>query len=346
MTVTSAPSRRDRARGALLGLAIGDAAGLPALFHRTIRLGGRRDVLWRFSAELDQQRVLRFMLPFTLGRPEPLHLSGTDDAEFAAAAALILLDASSSSEDDLFDGWRRHVVDHAAEVWSGIAERASIVNAEAGLTPPATGNDNPAHFDDGAVARAVPAGIRHAGDPDRAVLVATRLASITHAEDGVWAAGAMAASVAAAVTGADAAAVVDAGIARIPADSWLGRQVPRALELAAGAATPMDLVADLADEIANASYSFGTVAPETLASAYAIVLATGGDPATAIPLAGMVAKQSDSMPAMVGALAGALHGEAALPSRWREKVDELRGHCLPHLAGRSLTAVADALVAG
>ncbi|SDU79000.1 ADP-ribosylglycohydrolase family protein [Jiangella alkaliphila] len=341
MTVPSTPSRRDRARGALLGLAIGDAAGLPALFHRTTRLGGRRDVLWRFSAELDQQRVLRFMLPFTLGRPEPLRLSGTDDAEFAAAAALILLDDAA----DLFEGWRRHVVDHAAEVWSGIAERASIVNAEAGLTPPATGNDNPAHFDDGAVARAVPAGIRHADDPERAVLVATRLAEITHAEDGVWAAGAMAASVAAAVSGASTAAVVDAGIARIPADSWLGRQVARALGLAEAAATPLDLVADLADEIANASYSFGTVAPETLASAYAIVLATGGDPATAIPLAGMVAKQSDSMPAMVGALSGALHGEAALPSRWREKVDELRGHCLPHLAGRSLTAVADALVA-
>jgi len=93
------------------------------------------------------------------------------------------------------------VVDRADEVWSGIAERSSIVNAQAGLTPPATGNDNPAHFDDGAVPRAVPVGIRYAGRPDQAALVATRLAEITHAEDGVWAAAAMAASIAAAVSG-------------------------------------------------------------------------------------------------------------------------------------------------
>jgi len=58
----------------------------------------------------------------------------------------------------------------------------------------------------------------------------------------------------------------------------------------------------------------------------------------------MVAKQSDSMPAMVGALTGALNGADALPRRWREKVDQVRGHCLPHLAGTSLVALADDLV--
>jgi hypothetical protein len=58
----------------------------------------------------------------------------------------------------------------------------------------------------------------------------------------------------------------------------------------------------------------------------------------------MVAKQSDSMPAMVGALTGALNGANALPHRWRAKVDQVRGHCLPHLAGTSLAAVADDLV--
>ncbi|MBG0851385.1 ADP-ribosylglycohydrolase family protein [Streptomyces spinoverrucosus] len=347
MTAPAVPalSPRDRARGALLGLAIGDAAGLPALYHRGARFGEPRQWLWHFSAEADSNQVLRFPLPFTQGRPEPLALSGTDDTEFAVAAALILLDASDdATSDELFAGWRKLVVDHADQVWSGIAERSSIVNAQAGLVPPATGNDNPAYFDDGAVARAVPVGIRHAGHPDRAADVATRLAEITHADDGVWAAAAMAAGIAAALSGADAATAVETGAARIPADSWLARQMARALDLAAAAPTPLDLVADLNDQVANASYSFGTIAPETLASAFALVLATGGDPVTALPLAGMVAKQSDSMPPMVGALTGALAGAAALPVRWREKLDQVRGHCLPHLAGTSLTEVADELV--
>jgi ADP-ribosylglycohydrolase len=358
MTTPALPhSRLDRARGALLGLAIGDAAGLPALYHRSVRLGWRRDVLWRFAAELDAQQVLRFPLPFTLGRPEPLELAGTDDTEFAVAAARILLEADNGTDtaaptdtDDealaaaLFAGWRRHVVDRADEVWSGIAERASIVNIRAGLTPPASGNDNPAHFDDGAVARSVPVGIRHWDRPERAALVATSLAEITHAEDGVWAAAAMAASIAAAVSGADAAETIAAGADQIPADTWLARRLAAAIDLTKSAATPLDLVADLADQVANASYSFGTVAPETLASAYAIVLATDADPSSALPLAAMVAKQSDSMPAMVGALCGAVNGAEALPRRWREKVDQVRGICLPQLAGTSLTAVADELL--
>jgi ADP-ribosylglycohydrolase len=341
----AAKSPTDRARGALLGLAIGDAAGLPALYHRSTRLGGPRTWLWHFSAEADTQHVLRFPLPFTLGRPEPLELAGTDDTEFAAAAALILLEAGDDpTSEALFAGWRRHVVDRSEVVWTGIAERSSIANARAGLTPPATGNDNPAHFDDGAVARAVPVGLRYAGRPDKAAEVATQLAEITHAEDGVWAAAAMAAAIATASAGTDPAEAVRAGAARIPMDSWLSRQMTNALELATAAATPLDLVADLNDQVANASYSFGTIAPETLASAFAIVLATGGNPTVALPLAGMIAKQSDSMPAMVGALTGALSGADALPQRWRDKLDLLRGHCLPHLAGTSLTAIADDLV--
>ena len=343
-SAVGALDRRDRARGALIGLAIGDAAGLPALYHRGARLGELREWLWRFSAEADTNQVLRFPLPFTKGGREPLELAGTDDTEFAVATALILLGAGDpATPDELFAGWRRFVVDRGDEVWSGIAERSSIINTRAGLTPPATGNDNPASFDDGAVARAVPVGIRHAGDPEQAAKIATRLAEITHADDGVWAAAAMAAGVAAAVSGTSAADTISVGVKQIPPGTWLSRQMTRALDLAAAATTPLDLVADLSDEVANASYSFGTIAPETLASAFAIVLSTGGEADTAIPLAGMVAKQSDSMPAMVGALTGALTGAATLPRRWMEKVDLVRGHCLPHLAGTSLVAVADDL---
>lgn len=344
-TSALALDQRDRARGALLGLAIGDAAGLPALYHRGTRLGQPREWLWHLSGEADAKKVLRYLLPFTQGRPEPLELAGTDDTEFAVAAALILLRAGDdASQEDLFAGWRELIVDRADDIRTGIAERASIVNTLAGLAPQATANDNPAYFDDGAVARAVPVGIRYAGRPDQAAAVATRLAEITHADDGVWAAAAMAASIATALSGAPAADAVGAGLDQIPSDTWLARQMTRALGLAATSATPFDLVADLADQVANAAYPFGTIAPETLSSTFAIVLATGGDPVTALPLAGMVAKQSDSMPAMVGALTGALHGVDALPHRWREKIDRVRGHCLPHLAGTFLTEIADDLV--
>ena len=338
-------STRDRARGALLGLAVGDAAGFPALYHRTIRLGKRRGVLWHFSADLDRQQVLRFMLPTSSAVPEALNVSATDDGEFAAVAATILLDcAGDYSPEALFAGWQKHVVEPADDIWSGIAERASIVNAQRGLRPPETGNDNPAHYYDGAVSRAVPVGIHFAGAPGRAAEVARSLAEITNAADGVWAAQAMAATIAAAVAGAAVTEAVEAGRQLIPADSWLSREVARAVQLVGSAASAFDLAAELSDTVANRSYSFGDVAPETLASAYALVLASGGDPHTAIPAAATIAKQADTMPAMVGAITGAVSGGGQLPAAWASRVEVLRGICVPALEGVRLSELADKLL--
>jgi ADP-ribosylglycohydrolase len=338
------PSLRSRAQGALVGLAVGDAAGFPSLFHRTAGLGRRRAALWRFAEELDRQHVLRFLMPMSHGRPDALSVSATDDGEFAAVAALILLDARGDySPEALFAGWQKHVVTAGDEIWSGIAERASIVNARRGLRPPETGNDNPAHFDDGAVARAVPVGVLLAGRPDTAADVARAIAEITNAADGVWAAESMAATISAAVAGAGLPEVIETGRRRIPGDSWLGRQMATALSLAQRAASPFDLAAELNDEVANWNYSFGAVAPETLASAYALALAADGDPMTAIPAAATIAKQADSVPAMVGAITGALAGVDRLPGTWRARVSTLRGICVPALKGVSLCDLADEL---
>jgi ADP-ribosylglycohydrolase len=342
---TEGLSPRSRARGALVGLAVGDAAGFPSLFHRTTRLGWRRSVLWRFAKELDDQRVLRFPLPFTLGTPDELLISATDDSEFAAVAAMILLEADGDySSQALFAGWDKHVVQAGDDIWSGIAERASIVNARRGLRPPETGGDNPAHYDDGAATRAVAVGVHFAGRPEQAADVARSLAEITHAEDGVWAAEAMAATISAAVGGSALLEAVQAGRRRIPADCWLSRQMTRALHLAEQAASPFDLAAELSDQVANGSYSFGTVAPETLASAYALALASDGDPMTAIPAAATIAKQADSVPALVGAICGALAGVDRLPAAWRTRTATLRGVCVPELRGVSLSDLADKLI--
>jgi ADP-ribosylglycohydrolase len=341
------PSLRSRAQGALVGLAVGDAAGFPALFHRTVRLGRRRSALWRFATELDEQHVLRFLMPMSHGLPDALAVSATDDGEFAAVAALILLEAGGDdSSEALFAGWQKHVVQVGDDVWSGISERASIVNARRGLRPPETGNDNPAHFDDGAVPRAVPVGVRFSGHPGRAAQVAATMAEITNAADGVWAAQAMAATISAAVGGAGLAEAIETGRQSIPADSWLGRQVVTAMALAERATSAFDVAAELNDQVANWNYSFGAVAPETLASAYALALAADGDPMAAIPAAATIAKQADSVPAMAGAITGAVAGVDRLPPAWRAKVSTLRGVCVPALKGVSLPDLADELVAG
>ncbi|MET7335006.1 ADP-ribosylglycohydrolase family protein [Nonomuraea sp. NPDC005650] len=333
--------RQERAVGALLGLAAGDAAGLPAQFHRRARSAWVRATGWRLSAALDEQRVSRPLLPFTPGIGDDLPLSPTDDAETAAVAALVLLGAPRHDSATLFAEWRKHMSD---DVWTGVAERSAIINSARGLTPPATGNDNPVHYSDSAVPAAVSIGLYYAGDPATAAEVAARYAEITHAEDGVWAAQAMAVAIASLVGGASLRDALQEAAGAIPEGSWTARNLARAARIRESARSAFDAVPGLVEQLSPAVYSHGGVAAETLPTAFVLAELAGGDLATALGSAALVARQSDSMPAMVGALCGAASGAAAVPDTWRRHVDEIAGVLIPDLKGLSLTALAGRLL--
>ncbi|MCL6446175.1 MAG: ADP-ribosylglycohydrolase family protein, partial [Alicyclobacillus sp.] len=274
-----------------------------------------------------------------------LEMCGTDDTEFAVVIAKILCESSEHPTlDELFAGWKKYVVDHGDAIWSGISERASIENARKGLTAPDTGSDNPHHFDDGAVARAVPVGLKYHGRPELAADVAGKMASVTNAEDGIWAAQAMAASIAVAVSGAPLREVMAAGMRFIPEDSWLCRKVNVALELLNQAGSGFAAVPLWNKHVVNGLYNFGNVAPVTLAVAYAVFKSTEGRLLEGLQLAALIPKQSDSMPAMVGALAGAMQGVSSVPRTWIESLDTLKGVCVKHLAGVSVCRVVDDLM--
>ncbi|QJD82728.1 ADP-ribosylglycohydrolase family protein [Cohnella herbarum] len=336
------------AYGALLGLAMGDAIGFPAMYHRGLNAEWTRSLLWKFSAQADENRINKFALPFSLTQEEEaFNLCGTDDTEYAVVSALILSETAGIPDlRQLEQGWNRHVRDHADSIWSGISERASIDNALKGLTAPATGNDNPHHFDDGAVARAVPVGIRFHGRPDIASRVAGDMASITNAEDGVFAAQAMAASIAVAMNGASPKETVEAGLDYVPGDSWTGRKIRQAITIAENAGSAMEAIPLWNNLVVNHIYNFGNIAPETLAVSYGILLSADGDFNQCMQLAAMVPKQADSMPAMVGALVGAINGSSAVPSSWIALLDELKGICVPHTKGLSLRNIAERLLTG
>jgi len=337
-------SSLERAKGALLGLAAGDAIGMPALYHRSVRLGSRRECLWPKAAEADKEQVLRFPLPFTVSETGELALCGTDDTEMAALTAQILLSCSRQpSAAELFSGWQNHVVD-VDDIWLGVAERSSVKNIKAGLKAPDCGGDNPAYADDGAVSRAVPIGIRFSGHPAQAADVARQFAEITHAEDGVWAAGAMAASISAAVGGATFEDALTAGIEEVPADSWLSRGFNRAFTILEESGSGFAAVPRWINEIANGSYSYGTIAAETLPIAYAVVSSAGPGIAPSIQLAVLIAKQSDSMPAFAGALAGAIAGSTGMPASWFNSLNQLRGVIVPSVKGILLSQLAGQLL--
>jgi ADP-ribosylglycohydrolase len=337
--------RLDRAQGALLGLASGDAAGFPAMYHRQITVPARRRLLWRRGAESDAALVNKLPLPYSGSAPlETLAFGPTDDAEQAALAALLLLDLGDDpSTDELFDAWFRQVEPQQDSFWGSIADRSAIRNARAGLRAPDTGNDNPHHYDDSAVARSVPVGIRWAGDPERAATVARRLASITNADIGIDGAAAFAAAIATAVGGGDIGRAIDAARRQVGGDTWTARKWALAETVVAAEGSLFAAIPRFHNEVSNLEYGFGNVVAETLPLAF-VIARESGTFAEALGLAAMVPKQADTMPAMVGALIGATTGVGAIPESWRTAVDELRGICVPSTRGFRLAEIASQLL--
>lgn len=338
----------DHIYGALLGLAYGDATGFPALFHRFRDRAipqRRHDFLWRTNQELDRQGITTLTLPFTHRQPAPtLEPCPTDDTEFALLTLQALVEGPEEPDAaSLLAPWLAQVLPAAADVRCSFSDRSAIDNLQRGYRPPVTGNDNPVHYADNAVARSVPIGLFCPGDPARAARLAALDAQITQAEDGIYAAQAMAAAIAVVAGGGTLEAALDAARGQFPAGSWIAHGDAIARECLATAGSPEDLALLLARRLINTVYSYGCVAPETLPAALAIVESCAGELTRACAVANMLPKAADSLPAMVGALCGARHGPDAVPAGWHEALDTVRGLCLPFLAGLKLSEAATRL---
>lgn len=336
----------DHFYGALLGLAQGDALGFPALFHRTFQFPERRrEFIWRTNRDLARQRVIRLTLPFTHRlAPETLEPFPTDDTEYMVFTAQALLAADGAPTVDTFvSAWQTRILPCAGQVLTGFSERAAIENLRRGLRPPATGNDNPQHYDDSAATRAVAAGLYHAGQPQAAADLAELDAQVTQAEDGVYAARAMAAALALLAGGAPLDEALLAARAQFPAGSWIARGNAVALDCReAAGGQPPDLLHGLATRLINSVYSYGNAAPETVPAAFVIAESCHGELWPALLLANGLPKAADSLPALVGALCGAHQGAGAVSPRWRAQLNECRGLCLPFVAGVKLDDLARA----
>lgn len=328
-----------RVHGGLLGIAVGDALGMPADVHRTVRSPWVRERLWSATAELDARRVARPLIPFVLDALESRRLVATDDTETAVLALRALLDSSSLVSSDLYAHWRRHA--SGEDVWGGVAERSAARNASHGLLPPATGTDHPADSSDSAAPAGLALGLALAGQPRTAVQIARDWGSITHSADGLDAA-AMTASLAADLAANEA---FDAAYSRaseqVSDGSWLAAGLRRIEDVTMD--SPQQFLRHLPDLLATLSprtYSAGSIAPETLPLAVAVVRATHRQPELGVPLAMAFPRHSDSLPAMVGGFLGAIHGSDLYAPTWGDQLDILEGIFHPTLAGQTLLGVA------
>lgn len=318
----------DRIRGAFAGLAVGDAVGWPASRHRSaLHAPWSRRLHRELDAFAEEHRVTTLPVPFALNQPvAPLRIGPSDDAEWLAWTALTI------------DRPRAEAFAELTDVRARISVATALDNLAKGVKPPASGHDNPHHFDDAAAVRAVAYGA--AGrDP-------TEDAQVTNALDGVLGARAMAAAVAEAVASGQVGRAVEAALAVLPPETAIGHNARAALSAARAAGDPFAAVPALDAEVLDHVYSYAVGAAQTVPVALALAEAAGGELGRAVPAAACLAPVADSAPALTGAITGACGGYAAIPQGWLSSARTLAGCCLPELAGRDLIEIADEFTEG
>jgi ADP-ribosylglycohydrolase len=309
---------RDRAAGCLIGLAIGDAFG---------------------DAARDPEN--QFLYGITMDFPEK-PTGSTDDTEFALLCAEILLVSNGRpGRQDVVDAWRHHVLVEDELRRGGASEREAAANIRRGLLPPKSGQFGAYTTSDGAAMRAAPAGIVAAGDPDRAAELARRDAEISHWGEGISGAEVVAAAVSVAMTGATAEEVFKEGMCRAPDGSWLQHNFTLAQAIID--AHDRDLHAAWMELHRSLRSEYKAAVPEAVVSAFAIFLLTNGNFRDSIVYAGNFGRDSDTVGAIAGALAGASNGLSAIPEDWTARVRRPNGTCLQFTAELDIVDVAHKL---
>jgi ADP-ribosylglycohydrolase len=198
------------------------------------------------------------------------------------------------------------------------------------------------NYDDGAAMRIAPVGIMCAGDPQRAAQLAAIEAQISHHADGIWAAQAVAAAVAIAMVDGTPEQIVHVATTYIPADSWLGRSLQRAMDICDAAAQMEDAWEPLHTQLWTPSHS---AAAEAIPQALAIVRMANNDFRRGLFWAANFGRDADTIGAVVGALAGARHGIDVIPEPWVEVVRHPHGVCLRFAAHEDIPDLARQLAA-
>jgi len=318
----------DRITGAFIGLAVGDAVGWPAARHRSaLHAPWSRRLHRELDAFAEEHRLTTLPVPFALNQPvAPLAVGPSDDAEWLAWT-LLTIDRPRAEAFRSLAG--------RTDIRARVSVATALDNLAKGVEPPASGHDNPHHFDDAAAVRAVAFGAlgRDPGED----------AQVTNAGDGVLGALAIAAAVAEGVATGSPARMVGAALAVLPEDTAIGHNARLALKVAREAGDPFGAVPALDAALLDHVYSYGVGAALTVPVALALAEASDGDLGRAVPAAACLAALADSAPGLTGALCGASGGYGAIPQGWIAPARRLAGCCLPELAGQDLIDITEGL---
>ena len=309
---------KDRAVGALIGLAVGDSFGDAA------RMQANRE-------------SYGFITDFNAGATW-----STDDTEFALLTAKTLIGCKGQlSTDSVVSAWFEDVIVQDEYKRGGASELAAANNLRKGLRPPQSGKFNTFHMSDGTAMRIPPVGIICAGDPKGAASMAEIDASISHSEDGIWGAQAVAAAVSVAMVDGSFDEIFAAAMDPIPTDSWLYFNMKQAFSIIEEhQGNILDCWMPLHDQLRASVWA---TTAEAIPAAFACLALSHQDFRSGLVLAGNFARDADTIGAVAGAILGAKFGLSQIPPLWVEKVRYPSGTCLQFTKGLDICSMGEQL---
>jgi ADP-ribosylglycohydrolase len=320
---------RSRALGALYGLAIGDALGMPT------QSLPRAGIVARYGALLGAFHPGPDGHPLAAGLPAG---SVTDDTEQALLLArLVVAGRGTADAGDLARAllaWQESMRARGSLDLLGPSTRQALAALAAGADVAEAGRTG---LTNGAAMRVAPVGIATtSGDPglleDRVVAAS----QLTH-NTGVALAGAaaVAMAVSAGIDGDPLPAAISRAVAAAASASGRGHWAAGA-DVAARITWATGLAAGLAhDQLIDTVYRLvgtGLATQESVPAAFAIAAACPADPWLACRIAASLGGDCDTIAAMTGAICGASHGAGAFPAAARETVARVNGLDLAPLA--------------
>ena len=303
-------SERDRATGALAGLALGDALGMPTQSMSREWIAARYGRVTTLLAAAPDQ-------PIAPGMPAG---SVTDDTEQALLLAGLLIDGAGRIDAATFaealEHWEADMVRRGSADLLGPSTKRAILRLRAGEPPDRAGRDGTTN---GAAMRVTPVGIAvPIADQDALLEAVVEASRVTHnSTTGIAAACAVAAAVSAGVEGAGLGAALDAAERAAAAGArrghWTaGGDIAARIRWARGFVRGRSR-SDLADAVADV-IGTSVAAQESVVAALALAEALGDEPVEALTLAAEIGGDTDTVAAMCGAVLGAHHGVNGLPA--------------------------------
>jgi len=303
-------TERDRAIGALAGLALGDALGMPTQSMSREWISSRYGRITTLRDAAPDQ-------PIAPGMPAG---SITDDTEQALLLARLLIDGGgrvdATAFADALERWEAEMVRRGSADLLGPSTKRAIERLRAGEPPDEAGRDGTTN---GAAMRVAPVGVAVPHTDQDALLDAVVQASrVTHNSSiGIAAAAAVAAAVSAGVAGAGVGTALDAAERAAAAGAMRGHwaaggDIAARIRWARGFVRGLDR-ARLADAVADV-IGTSVAAQESVVAALALAEARGDEPLAALTLAAEIGGDTDTVAAICGAVLGAHHGVGGLPA--------------------------------